>query len=217
MTVLVTCIADKPVVGTFSFARHSNIVARLSLQIYASAPIDSHILDKLEGVGILLIVFGKVGSHLQRTVHRYIECQLTNERTAHPRLVVRPCAELCLKNTWSIVHRSALQTCERQYGSMVGMTASEGFVFSAAGTLVAYHIRIGTTQPCRTYSLVGVDHYMIVGSFLDTIEVMVIHPLPVMMFTTGNYVADITTLDCIITVVNHKLICFVQMALVISG
>ena len=68
---------DKPVIRTLCLAGSGDILHWFSLQIDRLVPIYSHILDKLEGIHVLLVILREIGSHLQWTVHRYIKCQLT--------------------------------------------------------------------------------------------------------------------------------------------
>ena len=55
---------------------HRNIISGLCFQNFCVIPIDRNISNELECVHVCFIIFRKIGCHLQRTVHRYIQCQL---------------------------------------------------------------------------------------------------------------------------------------------
>ena len=78
---------DKPAVGTTRLAGYSQIFHRLGLEIVALIPVEVDILDKLEGIGEALVIFGEIGRHLQRARHRHVERQLVGQRRVAPRFV----------------------------------------------------------------------------------------------------------------------------------
>src|SRR5574344_1906680 len=90
MTVLITLTTDKPVIGTLCFTGYRDVISRFSLQVLGLIPVACHILDELEGVGILLIVFRQIGCHLEWTVHSKIKCQLTYQCGTYIRCIVAP-------------------------------------------------------------------------------------------------------------------------------
>ena len=83
MAVLISGTAHKPVVGSLGLAGSGNVASGLSFKVVALIPVYGHILDKLESVHMAGIVFGKVGSHLQRTVHGNIQGKLACKGTVH--------------------------------------------------------------------------------------------------------------------------------------
>ena len=90
------------------------------------------------------------------------------------------------------------------------------FILRTTSTLVADKIRIGTAKSCGARSLVGIYHNAIVCCFLEGVEVVVVHPLPVVVFATREDVAHITTLNGVITIVHHKLISGIDIALIVA-
>ncbi len=62
----------------------------------------------------------------------------------------------------------------------------------------------------------GIDHYFMLGCLGHGIQVVVVTPLPVVMLTTRNHVADITALDRIVAIFIHKFIGLLHMALIVA-
>lgn len=62
----------------------------------------------------------------------------------------------------------------------------------------------------------GIYTNLIVGGFLHGIEIVIIHPLTIMMFSPRNDITYITTLHRIISVINHELIGFIHMTFVVA-
>src|SRR5690554_2244462 len=62
----------------------------------------------------------------------------------------------------------------------------------------------------------GIYHNLILRRFLQRINVMVHHPLAVMVLTTRNNITYIATLYRIITMVRHKLIGLIHVPLIIA-
>ena len=51
-------------------------------------------------------------------------------------------------------------------------------------------------ETCKRFGgFVSIDHNLVVCSFLYSMEIMVVHPLAVVMFATWNDIAHITTLQ----------------------
>ena len=215
MTVLVALAANKPVVGALCLAGNCDIVGWLCLEILRVVPVARHILDELESVHILGIVLGKVGSHLQRTVHRDIKRQRAGNSYASPRGVVAPRIQLCLEDSRGIVHRTALQTGERQDAGVVGTRASECLVLCSARALVAHEVRIGAADARRTRRLMRVNHDVMLRRLLDDIEVMIVHRLRVMVVATRDDVAYIACLHGVITVLVHQFVGLLYVTLVV--
>ena len=69
MAVGIALSTYKPVVGSLGFACHRDILCRFSLKIFRVIPVASHVANELECIVIFLIILGKVGCHLQWTVH----------------------------------------------------------------------------------------------------------------------------------------------------
>ena len=111
--LLVALAANEPVIGTLSLASHSDVLARLGIDIPAVVPVESHVADELEGIHILFIVLRQVGCHLQRAAHNHIESQLSNKRGVDDVVVLTPVFKTSLKHSWSIVHGTTLESGER--------------------------------------------------------------------------------------------------------
>ena len=99
---------------------------------------------------------------------------------------------------------------------MERLASAKGFVLGATRRLIAYQVGIGAAKSRRTYSLMGIDHNLIFGSFLHGIQIMIIHPLAIVIFSTRNDVAHIATLHGIVSVVHHKLVSLVHVAFVVA-
>ena len=96
------------------------------------------------------------------------------------------------------------------------LTSAESLILSATRSLIAYKVRICTAESCRAYSLVSIDHDVMLCSLLDGVEIMIVHPLSVMMLALRQYVSHISALHCIISVLVHKIICSLHVALIIA-
>ena len=63
---------------------------------------------------------------------------------------------------------------------------------------------------------VGVDHEAIVGGLLQGIEIVVVHPLAVVVLTAGHDVAHIAALDGIVAIVDHEAVGGIEMSLIVA-
>ena len=61
-----------------------------------------------------------------------------------------------------------------------------------------------------------IDHDMVVSSFFHTIEVVVVDPLAVVVFSVRHDVSHISALDGRVSIIDHELVCLVEMALIIA-
>ncbi len=61
----------------------------------------------------------------------------------------------------------------------------------------------------------GIDHDMVFGSLGDAIEIVVVDRLAIVMLTTWDDVADISTLDGVIAILVHQVVCSPEMSLVV--
>lgn len=123
---------------------------------------------------------------------------------------------MCFKDARSVIHRTSNQSGKRKYGSMINIISTKRFIFCSASRLVAYQVRISTANTGRTYCFMCIYHDFIIGCFLYRIEIMVVHPLSVMVFSTRDDVAHITTLYRVITIIGHKLVSFVHVSFVVT-
>ena len=99
---------------------------------------------------------------------------------------------------------------------MSRLGTAECLILGSSGRLVSDKIRPGPAQSRRTHRLMGIDHYLIFGGLGDGIQIMVYHPLAVMLFPARKHISDITGFDGIVAVVFHKCICCVEMPFVVS-
>ena len=99
---------------------------------------------------------------------------------------------------------------------MERLVAGKRFILRPTCALVADEIGVGAAQTRRTRCLVGIDHDMVLGSLGDTIEVVVVHPLSVVMLATRNDIAHITTLHGIVAVFIHQVVGRMEMSLVVA-
>jgi hypothetical protein len=168
---------------------------------------DFDILDKLEGICILLIVLWDISCHLQWTVHRNIQCQLTSQgRVDMMMLTWINLVHIALQDTRGIIHRTTLQTSERQYSGMESLVACERLILCTTSRLIAYQVRISAAKTCRACCLMSIDHDMMLGSLCHTIEIVIVQPLTIVMLTTRNDIAYIATLYRIVTILIHQVI-----------
>ena len=121
-----------------------------------------------------------------------------------------------LEDAGGVVHRTTLQTCEGKDGGVERLIAAKGFILRAAGRFVADQVGVGAAESRGTYRLMGIDHDVMLGGLGHGVEIMVVHPLAVMMLAARDDVADITRLHGIVAVLVHKLVGLLHMALVIA-
>ena len=216
--VLVGDATHEPLSALFGLAGYHEIVARLGKEVLGALPVDSYVLDELEGIHELLIVLGEVGSHLKGRVHGDVEGQLVGDGGVDLRVVVATShrAEVHLEDTGRVVHRSAIEAGEGKDGHQVGLGATERLVLGAAGTLVADEVGVGAAETCWANGLVGIDHDMVLGSLGDGIEVVVDHPLAVVVLTARDDVAHVAALHGVVAILLHELVGLVHVALVVA-
>ena len=99
---------------------------------------------------------------------------------------------------------------------MVGLRAAERLVLRAACRLVADQVGVGAAEARRAHRLVGVDHDLVVGGPADGIEVVVVHPLPVMVLAAGQDVAHVPALDRVVPVFVHQAVGRFHVAFVVA-
>ena len=217
VAVLAGCAAHEPVTRALGLAGSHDVTSRLGGNVAGVVPVDSHILDELEGIHVLLVVLNHVGSHLQRTVHRHIERQLAGQRRVDVVGIVGVVVlHVHLEDARRIVHRTSLQTGEGQNGGVEGFAAVGGLIFCAARSLVTDEVRPCSAQTRRAHGLVGIDHDVVLGSLLDGIEVMVVHPLSVVMLSARDDVAHITALHSSVAIAVHQVVGSLHVALVVT-
>ena len=166
---------------------------------------------------MLLVVLNQIGSHLQRAVKGDIKSQLLGKRSLHlPMRQIAHKIQFGIENARSVVHRATDKTVKGKQCGVERLATAKGFIFGSAGRFVANQVRIGAAQPCGAYGFVAVDANLIIGGFLHGIEIVVVHPLSVVVFSARNDIAYIAAFHCIIAIIHHKLIGFVHVAFVIA-
>ena len=83
-------------------------------------------------------------------------------------------------------------------------------------TLVADEVGVGSAQSGGACGLVGVDHNVVVGGLFQGIEVVVVHPLAVVVLTARHDVAHVATLDGVVAVVDHEAVGRIEMSLIVA-
>ena len=125
-------------------------------------------------------------------------------------------AHVHFKYAGRVVHGATLQTCKRQDGSMIDVIACAGFVFGAACRFVADEVGPCAAQTRGADGLVCVNHHVVTGGFLNGVQVMVYHPLAVMVLAAGQYVAHVAALHGVVSILVHELIGGFHVALVVA-
>src|SRR5690606_41874973 len=94
--------------------------------------------------------------------------------------------------------------------------SSKRLILGTTGRFISYEVRPSPAQPRWAYRFVCIDHNLIFRCFFECILMMVVDPLTIMVFPTGDDIADIACFCCIITIIFHELIRLIYMTLVIS-
>src|SRR5437588_584523 len=72
-------VADVPARPVALPPRHHHVIADLAGEHARRIPVHRHVADELEG-GLMLVVLGKIGRHLERRVEHHVQRQLFGER-----------------------------------------------------------------------------------------------------------------------------------------
>ena len=99
---------------------------------------------------------------------------------------------------------------------MVRFCAAKCLILSTAGRLVAHEVRVGAAKAGRADCLMGVDHHLVLCSLGHSIEIVVHHPLAVVVFAPREDIPDITALHGIIAVVVHQLVGLLHVPFIIA-
>ena len=62
-----------------------------------------------------------------------------------------------------------------------------------------------------------IHHNLVVSCLLDATEIVVVEWLTVVMLTVWNDVAYISALDSVVAIVNHELVCLVEVTVVVGS
>ena len=210
--------ATEPLPVLLALTCDYHILARLRKQILGLKPVDVHILDELECIHELLVVLRKVCCHLKRRRHGHIQRELIGYCRIYPGgiLAVSHICNIHHKYSRSKVHRSSVETCERQDSHMMRPVSSESLIFRTAGRFVADKVRICPAQACRTHSLMGIHHNLMLCSLFQSIQIVVDYRLAVMMFSERENISYISALYGIIAVFVHQVQSLIKMTLVIT-
>ncbi len=202
-----------PVLAVLIFARNDDEFARLGVDILALGPVERHILDKLECVHALVIILGSVGCHLKGRIHGHVESELIGDCSLLVGSVAGRClVEIHLEDTGGEVHRAAEQTGEGQDSAVAHRHI---LIFLTQSGLVCHEVGICAGPAGRADCLVGVNHDMVVGGALDSVEIVAHGALVVVIAAFGQDIAYIAALDCVVAILVHKLVGRVDMAFVV--
>ncbi len=210
-------VAHEPAARILGLARHGDVLAGLSFEITALGPVEGHLLDEPESIGETLVVLREVGGHLQGRRHGHINSQLVGYRAVGMRMVVGiRLGDILFEDARRVVHRAADQAGERQHGDVERLRTSESLVLGAAGRLVAYEVGPRAAETRGTHGLVGVDHDTVVGRFLHGIEIVVDHPLVVVVVALGDDVAHVARLHGVVAMLVHEAVGRIEVPLVVA-
>lgn len=99
---------------------------------------------------------------------------------------------------------------------MIYIVTTKRFIFSTSSRLITYQVRVSSAQTCWADCFMSVDHDFVIGSFGYGIEIMIYHPLAVVVFAARDDITHISTLYSIVAVVCHELVSFIHMTFIIS-
>ena len=90
---------------------------------------------------------------------------------------------------------------------MEGLAAVSGLILSSTCGLIANQVWPSAAQACGAHSLMGIHHNMVLGGLFDAIEIVVIHPLTIVVFSTGNDITYVSALHSSVAIFVHQIIC----------
>ena len=196
-------------------ARSDDIVSGLGHDVDRRVPVHRHVLDKLEGVHVGLVVLGEVGGHLQGGVEGDVKSQLVADGVAHEVAVPGGVAlHVGFEDAGGVVHRATLEACEGQDGGVAGVDAAAEL--GAHGALVADHVGPCAAEARGAHGLVGVDHNVVLGGLDNGAVVVVDDGLAVVVLAVGHDVAHIAALDGIVAILVHEVVGPLHKALVVG-
>ncbi len=99
---------------------------------------------------------------------------------------------------------------------MVYVVTAKRLIFSSACRFVTDQVGIGAADTGGAYSFVSVYHDFVVRCFLHRIQIVVVHPLSIVVLATWNDIAYIAAFYRIISVVCHELVCLVHVAFIVT-
>ena len=99
---------------------------------------------------------------------------------------------------------------------MRGGVAHKRLILRAAGALVADEVGICAAKAGRMHSLVGIHHDFVLGGFGEGVEVVIAHPLAVVVLAAREYIAHVAALDRVVAILVHQAIGGLHVALVVA-
>ena len=100
---------------------------------------------------------------------------------------------------------------------MFWFATAHGLKFRSSGTLVADEVGISAAESGWTHRFVRIDHQVVFGCLCHAIQIMVVHPLIVMVASVREYIADVAALDDVVSVVASELVGILQLSFVIDN
>src|ERR1700730_12854131 len=90
-----------------------------------------------------------------------------------------------------------------------------GVKLVAPGRFTSEPVWVSTVQPRWVYRLVGIQHDSILGHFVCYSDIVIDHPLTIMMLAPGNNPAHVSCFDRVVSVLLHEADGFVHPALIV--
>ena len=158
----------------------------------------------------------EISSHLERRIHRQIKGELVCDSSIDLGRIRAELGEVHFEDTRGEVHRTAVETGERKDGHMHWLCSAKRLILSSSRALVADEVRIGAAETGRADSLMGIDHDMVLRSFLHGIEIVVVQPLAVVMLAKRQDITHVTALHCVVAVLLHEIVGRIHVSLIIA-
>ena|SRR5574344_2258249 len=96
------------------------------------------------------------------------------------------------------------------------LSSAKCLILSSTGTLVAYKVRVGAAETCRADGLMCIHHNVVLCSLFYRVEVVVVHPLAVVMLAERQDISYIAALYSVVTIFVHKVVSGLHVSLVIT-
>ena len=125
--------------------------------------------------------------------------------------------DVCLEDAGCIVHWSSLQTCEGEYADVFGFASAHGLELRSPRAFVTDEVGVGAAEPGGAHGFVRINHEAVFGCFGHAIQIVVVHPLVVVVSAVGEYVSDVSALDDVVSVVVCELVGFLQLSFIVDN
>ena len=185
--LVVADAAQEPLAAAARLACDGRELPDLAVQHAALLPIHRDILDEAEGLGMLRVVLGQVGHHLDRAVQHHVKRQLFGQGAAQR----QPVAALQADDAGGEVHRPG----QRGFVFRRVRRRAPRVVFHAARALARDPVGVGATQPGVLDRFVRVDRDVPLRRLLDHAQVVVAHPLALVPFAHHRAAGVVLALD----------------------